>query len=74
MRTPASMYMLWAVLVFILLLRLAGLGAYPLMDTSEARYGEMARKMLELGDWTTPMFDYGVPFGANRLCRSGLKH
>ncbi|MEX5546119.1 glycosyltransferase family 39 protein [Pseudomonas pergaminensis] len=62
MRTPARMYMLWAVLVFILLLRLAGLGAYPLMDTSEARYGEMARKMLELGDWTTPMFDYGVPF------------
>ncbi|MDD1012091.1 ArnT family glycosyltransferase [Pseudomonas rubra] len=53
---------LWAVLGLILALRLAGLGLYPLMDTSEARYGEMARKMLELDDWITPMFDYGVPF------------
>ncbi len=32
------------------------------MDTSEARYAEMARKMVELNDWITPMFDYGVPF------------
>ncbi|UVM57773.1 phospholipid carrier-dependent glycosyltransferase [Pseudomonas sp. B21-012] len=53
---------LWTVLGLILSLRLAGLGVYPLMDTSEARYGEMARKMLELNDWITPMFDYGVPF------------
>lgn len=53
---------LWWLLLGILGLRLASLGLYPLMDTSEARYGEMARKMLELGDWVTPMFDYGVPF------------
>lgn len=54
--------LLWGLLVAILALRLIGLGAYPLMDTSEARYGEMARKVLELDDWVTPMFDYGVPF------------
>nr|WP_216612090.1 glycosyltransferase family 39 protein [Vibrio sp. RE86] len=38
------------------------LGAYPLMDTTEARYGEMARLMIETGNWITPQFDYGVPF------------
>ncbi len=53
---------LWWLLLCILGLRLATLGLYPLMDTSEARYAEMARKMLELDDWVTPMFDYGVPF------------
>lgn len=54
--------LLWGVLITVLALRLVGLGAYPLMDTSEARYGEMARKMLELGDWITPMFTYELPF------------
>lgn len=44
------------------LVRLASLGTYPLMDTTEARYAEIARKMVELGDWITPWFDYGVPF------------
>lgn len=53
---------LWWILGAILLLRLLGLGAYPLMDTSEARYAEMARKMVESNNWITPMFDYGVPF------------
>lgn len=53
---------LWWLLLGILGVRLMSLGLYPLMDTSEARYAEMARKMLELGDWVTPMFDYGVPF------------
>ncbi|MDP2568045.1 phospholipid carrier-dependent glycosyltransferase [Photobacterium damselae subsp. piscicida] len=32
------------------------------MDTTEARYGEMARIMAETGNWITPMFDYNVPF------------
>lgn len=49
-------------LATVLLVRLLTLGAYPLTDTTEARYGEMARKMVELGDWVTPWFDYGVPF------------
>lgn len=49
-------------LLSILLIRLLTLGAYPLTDTTEARYGEMVRKMVELGDWVTPWFDYGVPF------------
>jgi 4-amino-4-deoxy-L-arabinose transferase-like glycosyltransferase len=43
------------------------------MDTSEARYAEMARKMVELNDWITPMFDYGVPFWGNHRCLFGRK-
>jgi 4-amino-4-deoxy-L-arabinose transferase-like glycosyltransferase len=53
----------WLVaLVALLAIRLVSLGLYPLMDTTEARYGEMARIMVETGNWLTPMFDYGVPF------------
>ncbi|MBW3694734.1 glycosyltransferase family 39 protein [Vibrio sp. T187] len=53
---------LWGLLGFALLLRLISLATYPLMDTTEARYGEMARLMVETGNWLTPQFDYGVPF------------
>lgn len=49
-------------LAIVLLARLMSLGIYPLMDTTEARYGEMARKMVETGNWLQPQFDYGVPF------------
>ena len=54
----------WILLLLVLavILRLLTLGMYPLMDTTEARYGEIARKMVELNDWITPWFDYGVPF------------
>ena len=45
-----------------LLLRLAAMAAFPLFDTTEARYGEMARLMWQTGNWVTPLFDYGVPF------------
>ncbi|OBU85124.1 ArnT family glycosyltransferase [Chromobacterium subtsugae] len=51
-------------LIALLLIRLAALWAIPLTDTTEARYAEIARKMLETGNWVTPLHDYGVPFWA----------
>ena len=45
-----------------LILRTAAMVIFPLFDTTEARYGEMARLMWETGNWVTPLFDYGVPF------------
>jgi 4-amino-4-deoxy-L-arabinose transferase-like glycosyltransferase len=54
--------MLTILLLSCLVLRFISLALYPLMDTTEARYGEMARIMFETGNWVTPMFDYNVPF------------
>jgi 4-amino-4-deoxy-L-arabinose transferase-like glycosyltransferase len=34
----------------------------PLMDTTEARFAEIARKMVETGVWLVPQHDYGVPY------------
>jgi 4-amino-4-deoxy-L-arabinose transferase-like glycosyltransferase len=48
--------------IAVIAVRLVTLGAYPLMDSTESRYGEIARKMLETGQWLVPQFDYGVPF------------
>lgn len=48
----------------LLTLRLFAMAWLPLMDSTEARYAEIGRKMLELGDWITPWHDYGVPFWA----------
>ncbi len=48
--------------VVALVVRVVTLPAYPLMDNTEARYAEVARKMVETGDWLTPQIHYGVPF------------
>ncbi|MBT8099282.1 MAG: glycosyltransferase family 39 protein [Gammaproteobacteria bacterium] len=45
-----------------LVMRLLSLGAYPLADTTEARYSEIARLMLESGNWITLQVQAGVPF------------
>lgn len=45
-----------------LLLRLLAMKFIPMIDTTESRYAEIARKMVETGNWITPQFDYGVPF------------
>ena len=51
-----------AIVVVAVAVRLLGMTWLPLMDTTEARYAEIGRKMLELGDWITPWHEYGVPF------------
>lgn len=53
---------LWIILIGVMVVRLMFLGAYPLADTTEARYGEMGRLMVETGDWITPQFEKGTPF------------
>lgn len=58
---PRKLTLLYLILAAAIL-RLMSLGLYPLMDTTEARYAEIARIMVELDDWVTPWFDYGVPF------------
>jgi 4-amino-4-deoxy-L-arabinose transferase-like glycosyltransferase len=51
----------WA-LAALLLARLVSLAMYPLMDMTEARYGDIARRMVERGDWVTPWFTDTMPF------------
>ena len=53
---------LWLAVGALLLVRLAAMALIPLMDTTEARYGEIARKMAALNDWITPWHDHGQPF------------
>ena len=52
--------------IFILLagIRLFFNAVIPLTDKTEARYGEVARLMVETGNWIVPQIDYGVPFWA----------
>jgi len=54
---------IWGLLL-LLAVRLAAMIWVPLTDPTEARYAEIARKMVETGNWITPQFDYGVPFWA----------
>lgn len=50
------------VLSFLLICRILAMWGMPLNDTTEARYGEIARIMQETGNWITPMHQYGQPF------------
>jgi len=53
-----------AVLMTAAIVRLLTLSAYPLHDTTEARYSEIARLMVVSDDWITPQIELGVPFWA----------
>lgn len=49
-------------IIALALARLSAMALLPMMDTTEARYGEIARKMAQLGDWVTPWHADGIPF------------
>lgn len=50
--------------ILIVLIRLFFNAVIPLMDKTEARYGEIARLMAETGEWVVLQIDYGIPFWA----------
>ncbi|NYT46029.1 glycosyltransferase family 39 protein [Alcaligenaceae bacterium] len=52
----------WLTLVAVLLLPVISMTVVPFYDTSEPRYAEIARIMVQSGDWITPWFNPGVPF------------
>lgn len=52
----------WLTLATVLLLPLVSMMVIPFYDTSEPRYAEIARIMVQTGDWVTPWFSPGVPF------------
>lgn len=53
---------LWWTLCMFLAVRLVTMVTLPITDTTESRYIEMARKMVETGRWLAPQDRYGVPF------------
>jgi len=53
---------LFVALAAFVTLRFILAASFPFIDTTEARYAEMARLMVTSGDWITPQFDEGVPF------------
>lgn len=55
-------YHCFFILLFLLAVRLFANYFVPLMDSTEARYGEIAREMLWLHNWVTLMHNYGQPF------------
>jgi 4-amino-4-deoxy-L-arabinose transferase-like glycosyltransferase len=60
------------ILAAIVLVRLVSLGAYPLLDKSEARYAYIGELMVQSGNWITPFIDHDVPFWAKPVLSTWL--
>ncbi len=52
------------VLFFLLICRIVAMHYVPLNDSTESRYGEIARIMAQTNNWVTPMHFYDQPFWA----------
>ena len=53
---------LWLCLILLVVVRCVSMGWYPLMDSTEARYADVARRMVEKSDWITLWFTDSDPF------------
>ena len=51
-------YLPWIAALFIILVYIAPLGSYRLMEPDEGRYAEIPREMIETGNYVTPMLNY----------------
>lgn len=56
-RSGRTSRLLLASLLLLAVVRLGSLGLYPLMDMTEARYADIARRMAESGDWVSLWLD-----------------
>ena len=70
--------LLLAALLLLALARLLSLAFYPLMDMTEARYADIARRMAESGDWVSLSLDqmrtfWGKPALSFWATAAGLK-
>ena len=50
----ARLWPAWLMLAAVVIARTWLAAVVPLTDTTEARFGEMARKMVESADWLVP--------------------
>ena len=68
--TPSRRWPAWGLfaLAAVALLRLASLGQLALTDSTESRYGGVAREMARSGDWITPWTGAGA--AAREMARS----
>ncbi|MFQ5698842.1 MAG: ArnT family glycosyltransferase [Myxococcota bacterium] len=66
MRAAPRIPTTWLAAGFVaaVLLRLATLGSYPLIDPTEGRYAEIPREMVATGDWIVPHLAPDEPFWA----------
>ena len=76
--TDQTSRLLLAALLLLALARLVSLGFYPLMDMTEARYADIARRMAHSGDWVTLSLDemrtfWGKPALSFWATAAGLK-
>jgi 4-amino-4-deoxy-L-arabinose transferase-like glycosyltransferase len=60
----APRYKVYLLLLLLLATRLVAMAVIPLTDDTEARYGEIARKMAASGNWVTLQSNFGAPFWA----------
>jgi 4-amino-4-deoxy-L-arabinose transferase-like glycosyltransferase len=71
-QTTTRSYLIWGCVAILLALRSIVACVMPLNDSTESRYAELARKMLQSGDWITLWHEPSIPFWAKPPLSSWL--